>query len=82
MEKHWFIFSGSLGRQCWDRAIMYRSLKERERDGKKGEENGRNEAEYWVPIDSRTQMDLYPPQSLLLFSIVDEEEEFTGFVDR
>ena len=20
--KHWLIFSGSLGRQCWDRAIM------------------------------------------------------------
>ena len=30
MEKHWFIFSGSLGRQCWDRAIIYRSLKEKE----------------------------------------------------
>ena len=26
MAKHWFIFSGSRGRQCWERAIIYRSL--------------------------------------------------------
>ena len=29
-----------------------------------------------------TQTVSHPPQNLLLFSIVDEEEEFTGFVDR
>ena len=25
--KHWLIFSGSLGRQCWDSDIIYLSLK-------------------------------------------------------